>query len=314
MTVMNSLRDVSDADLLARVNDAVSRERAATVELIAALMELDRRELYLAQGCSSLYTYCTQVLHLGENAAHLRIKAARAALKFPLILERLQSGALNLTSAALLKPHLTEGNHVAVIDAASRKTKYEVQKLVATLDPGPGASDECRIQLTISLDTYGKLRRVQDLLRHRVPNGDVSTIFDKAITLLLHETLKTTAAATRRPRSTALTVTKSRRIPAPVRRAVWNRDGGRCAFVGTLGRCQETAFLQYHHVVTVADGGETSVKNVELRCRAHNVYEAQLRFGRAPIDALRRRRKQAKVTTSRPPARAAPRAKRGRSR
>ena len=32
-------------------------------------------------------------------------------------------------------------------------------------------------------------------------------------------------------------------MPAGVRRAVWERDGGRCGFVGTDGRCQERGFL-----------------------------------------------------------------------
>jgi hypothetical protein len=34
-------------------------------------------------------------------------------------------------------------------------------------------------------------------------------------------------------------------------------------------------FLEYHHVVPFADGGETTVANLELRCRAHNAYETQ---------------------------------------
>ncbi len=64
----------------------MSREREATAALIAALGELDARRLYLAEGCSSLFTYCTQVLHLSEHAAYGRIEAARAARKWPVVL------------------------------------------------------------------------------------------------------------------------------------------------------------------------------------------------------------------------------------
>src|SRR5918993_1820224 len=232
MTMTNSFRDISDADPLTRLSEAVARERKATAELIALLMEADDRALYLGQGCSSLYSYCTQVLHLGQHAAYSRIEAARTARTFPIVLQRLESGALNLTSVGLLRPHLTADNHVAVLDAAAHKSKYDVKKLIATLDPGPVVTDGYRIQLTISLETYGKLRRVQDLLRHRVPNGDIATIFDKAITLLLQETLKTKIGATRCARATLPIVSSGRRIPAAVRRAVWQRDGGRCAFHG----------------------------------------------------------------------------------
>ena len=67
-----------------------------------------------------------------------------------------------------------------------------------------------------------------------------------------------------------------RHVPAAVKRVVWARDAGRCAFVGVDGRCAETGFLEYHHVVPFAAGGPTSVTNLELRCRAHNEYEATL--------------------------------------
>jgi hypothetical protein len=60
--------NLTDGEVLARVHDAVRVERVATAHLIALLIELDVRKLYLAEGCSSLFTYCTQVLHLSEHA------------------------------------------------------------------------------------------------------------------------------------------------------------------------------------------------------------------------------------------------------
>jgi hypothetical protein len=65
---VSPLDHVSDADLLARVRRAVAGERQATAHLIALLIELDARRLYLGQGCSSMFSYCTQVLHLTEHA------------------------------------------------------------------------------------------------------------------------------------------------------------------------------------------------------------------------------------------------------
>ena len=67
-----------------------------------AIAEFDARRLYLAAGCSSLFVYCTQVLHLSEAAAYLRIEAARASRRFPAILTRLADGRLSLTTATLL--------------------------------------------------------------------------------------------------------------------------------------------------------------------------------------------------------------------
>lgn len=71
----------------------------------------------------------------------------------------------------------------------------------------------------------------------------------------------------------------SRHIPAAVKRQVWTRDEGRCAFVGTAGRCTETAFLEFHHRIPFAEGGEAMTANIELRCKAHNNHEARQWFG-----------------------------------
>jgi len=146
----------------------------------------------------------------------------------------------------------------------------------------PLAPERYKVQFTVSRETYDKLRRAQDLLRHTIANGDPAVVFDRALTLLLDALSKTKLAATDHPRAGRTLSPASRHIPAGVKRQVWKRDEGRCAFVGTNGRCKETAFLEYHHVVPYAAGGEAVVENVELRCRAHNAYEAEQYFG-APL-------------------------------
>ena len=77
---------LSNRDLLAQLKRLAQSERDATAALIAALAEVDARRLYLGEGCSSLFTYCTQVLHLSEHAAYGRIEAARAARNHPMVL------------------------------------------------------------------------------------------------------------------------------------------------------------------------------------------------------------------------------------
>ena len=142
------------------------------------------------------------------------------------------------------------------------------------------------MQVRISRETHDKLRLAQNLLRHSVPDGDVAVILDRALTVLLdklekqkcgsgktHVKRKTPMKAPRRPRAD-----RSRHVPASVRREVWAHDGGHCAFVGSDGRCPERNWLEFHHVVPYA-GGVTNASNLQLRCRAHNQYEAELTFG-----------------------------------
>src|SRR5438045_1839770 len=120
------------------------RAREATARLIAALAEVDARRLYLGEGCSSLFTYCTQVLHLSEHAAYGRIEAARAVRRFPTILELLADGAIHLTAICLLAPHLTAENHRDLLAAAHHKTKRDVEQMVAALRPLPPVPSSVR--------------------------------------------------------------------------------------------------------------------------------------------------------------------------
>src|SRR5262245_19898191 len=119
---LQSFPDLSDGDLIAAAHRLATDERRATASLIAALAELDARRLYLAEGHSSLFTYCTQVLHLSEHAAYGRIEAARVARKYPVFLERLAAGDLTLTTIGLLAPHLTPENHVQLMETARHKS------------------------------------------------------------------------------------------------------------------------------------------------------------------------------------------------
>ena len=145
----------------------------------------------------------------------------------------------------------------------------------------PIAADRYLLRVTIGGETHRKLQRARDLLRHVMPDGDPAAIVDRALTLLVEQLEKRKTAVTSRPRRGGMASTpRSRRVPAAVRRAVWSRDGGRCAFVGALGRCQETGFLEFHHLEPFAAGGATTVANLELRRRAHNAHEVTLYLGR----------------------------------
>jgi hypothetical protein len=141
------------------------------------------------------------------------------------------------------------------------------------------ADDRYLLRLTISGETHAKLQRARDLLRHTLPSGDPSAIVDRALTVLIEQLERTKLAAAARPRPARRHTGNTRHIPAAVKRSVWQRDAGRCTFVGTEGRCTETGGLEFHHLVPYARGGATHEANLTLRCRAHNAYDARLVFG-----------------------------------
>ena len=244
MNVELPIAHLSNQALLEETERLASNVRRATARLIAALAEVDARRLWADEGCSSLYDYCTRVLRFSEQEAYLRIEAARVALRFPDMLPMLDDGELTLTNVGLLKPHLTLENHAALLEAARGKSKREVTRQVAALRDDEGECAESvatiipisasRFRLTVDIEdeTYDKLERATDLLRHSVPDGDVAHVLERALTSLLRDLGRTKWAATLRPHEPRDVSPGSRYIPAFVRRAVWKRDGGRCAFMG----------------------------------------------------------------------------------
>jgi hypothetical protein len=140
ITVSDNAAALSDDDLVERVKHLVTCERRASVALIHSLVEFDARRLYLREGCSSPFTYCTQVLHLSEGSAYNRIEAARAARRYPTVLEALERGDLTLTAVRLLAPHLTPANHGEVLASARHRSKQGIHELIASSNPRPAAA------------------------------------------------------------------------------------------------------------------------------------------------------------------------------
>lgn len=404
------IRQLSNERLLAETRRVAATERRSTADLLALLIEVERRGVYLPMGYSSLFAYCMRALHLSEQAAFSRITAARAARRFPTLLDGLAAGAVTLSTIGLLAPHLTDENHEFLLAASRHKSTREVQRTIACLHPQPDIAPSLRrvpvtrqstdangtarfctavetaaaatipaatvpaetvpaetvpaetaaeetavaaiagvniparvagreiapefhgipqpvdgapssrprlptppravlaplgprrywLKLTIDQETHDKLQRARALLRHVIPNGDPAAILDRGLTLLVEQAERTKYGATRttlgaatRPRAPggeaaadgatadrmpARPAGEGRYVPAAVKRAVWSRDDGRCAFVGVNGRCREMGFLEFHHVVPFAAGGPTVAANLQLRCRAHNAHEAKVFF------------------------------------
>jgi len=163
-------------------------------------------------------------------------------------------------------------------------------------------ADRFLLKLTIERSTREKLRYAQALLSHAIPSGDVAQVLDRALdTLIIELEKRKLGAGTRRkpkvgagtpPRSRTPQRTRAqlpsrsgpsariRYVPARVRRAVWERDGGQCTFVSAGGhRCESRRFLEFDHIDPVARGGRATLEGMRLRCRAHNQYEAECAFG-----------------------------------
>src|SRR3954466_10860344 len=266
---------MNDDDLLACTRELVRKSCATEAELLLHLAEIDERKLYAERAFPSMHVFCVKELGFSEGAAYNRIGVARAARRWPAVLEALGSGAVHLAGLRVLVPHLTDGNHVAILAEARGKSKREIEEMAARLSPrppvpdlvrklpsrpaatlfepaasstaaiassGPDAAipairreerraiitplseDTFQVQFTATRALRDKLQQAKDLLRHRVPNGELAVVLDKALDALLEKLLKeqfAMGAWSRKQSAPDFSPFPSRHIRVEIRRAVY---------------------------------------------------------------------------------------------
>lgn len=242
----------------------------------------------LADGRLHLSAVVMLAGHITEANADERLAAAahRSKLEIAQLLRgglvRGMESARADVGAAAVDPAATVAAHSGNEYAPGHVDSF------ALMPPEAGAPPAIVLRIALDGTMQEKLRRIQDLLSHRIPTHDMEQVIHRTFDLALRQLEKRKFAATRRPRTGPTCSRDSRHIPAEVKRAVWLRDGGRCTFVGANGhRCEARRRLEFDHAEPFARGGSAHVSNVRLRCRAHNQYEADRAFG---AEFMRRKR------------------------
>ena len=155
--------------------------------------------------------------------------------------------------------------------------------------------DEWSLRVTIDSALKADLETLENLLSHTC-GRDLTAVLREAIRCGIdkHGKRKGAVKPTRERKATssakASAVSHGRDIPAAVRRQVWERDGGRCAWVAEDGcRCGSRWKLEIDHIHPVALGGPSTIDNVRLLCRSHNDFHATLVFGREHMERVKGR-------------------------
>jgi 5-methylcytosine-specific restriction endonuclease McrA len=160
----------------------------------------------------------------------------------------------------------------------------------------PTAPARYKVTFTANAELHDKLERLRALMRSSVPDGDLATIIEEAVTEKLERLESKRYGKTKAPRKSLEetdTAPSSRYIPAAVRRAVYKRDQGQCAFVSDDGRrCTERNNLEFHHNNhTYGRGGHHVPSNLTLMCRIHNTLMAERDYGKEMMERYRKNRR-----------------------
>lgn len=220
----SALQGLSEAELFGRTERLADRERTAAVDLIMHVAEIDRRRAALKRGYSSTFDYCVRRLRYAEGASYRIIRAARAIRLMPGIELRLRQGALSLESVALLHAHLEDPDAARLVLQCENKSTRAIEALLAkrrtasvsrdvvrlvgiapcdSPSPAPAPtsvplvlSSEAtpepstprllvRICFTADDGLLARLRRAQEVLRHKYPDGRLEGVLGAALDAVL---------------------------------------------------------------------------------------------------------------------------------
>ncbi len=286
-----TLAGLPNAQLLARVRELVQRGNAVEAELLAHLAEVDARQLYLEEGCSSMFvTNCAELIRAAchQSADEVRQLLANREPRHapPTLVRRIPEPASPPARATVLPQAAPAPREQPAPPPPAQQTKRALTE--------PLGAERYRVQFVADRALYEQLQELRALMRHRVPDGDLGKILARAVAGLLAQVRKQKFAETSTPRAAQPSQNRnenpSRHVPAVIRRAVAQRDGRRCTYVSSSGRrCDSQEFLEFDHADAWPRTRAHSIDGITLRCRAHNQQRARIDFGEPHMARFHRR-------------------------
>src|SRR6185312_13432362 len=277
---MNTLKSLSSEVLWQKTKSLVLEERRITTEILWCLRENHVRDLHVARGYPSLHEYCVKELGYSDGAAHRRIESMRLLVELPEIEEKIQSGAVNLSTVATLgmffKQEKKAGKKYAIeekrelLAQIEGKSRRETDAVLAEINPRAFEHDceraisetEVELKIRVPKALIEKLRKIRAQTSHKNPNPSYAGLIDMLADTFLEK-----------PRASPGKLTdpakRTRYIPKPTRDKI-PQNG--CEYVDpkTGRRCSSTHFLQLDHIQPYSQGGDRSRENLRWLCGPHN--------------------------------------------
>ncbi len=296
--------------LHSRAVDAATRFKSVEAELISILEEIDRHEIYMKKGHSSLFKYVVSELRLSESVAYNLIAVSRKSREVPALKVELENGAITLSNARKIVPVLNVQNQSLWLEKARTLSQRQLEKEIVRVRPEAATPEKARyvssnrVRLEIGLTERGmlRLRRAQDLLSQSKRRA---VLLEEAICTMTDEYLKrhdpierakrqnvrkglctddykkrnsdskTESTPAAEPVSLPEPVSGTKRVPIPAAllHSVNLRDQRRCTYQPPHGkRCNQSRWIEIHHIKPVSLGGKNTVENLTTLCSSHHKW------------------------------------------
>jgi hypothetical protein len=196
------------------------------------LAEIEDRMLHLELGFASLFAYCVEALGMSEGAAGRRVAAARVCRRFPEAFECVARGDLHLSALCALSPHLDPANASELFEVCQRKTRRQIEELLAARSPRPDVREQIRrlpvraheaaavapeaprrrelealsvgrfgVHFTADAELRELIERARALASHRLPKRDLASLMKLVLETFVQNEEKRRFAVGSKPRA-----------------------------------------------------------------------------------------------------------------
>ncbi len=280
----------------------VKEERRLTGLVIESLQKIFEQKIYLQMGYSSMFEYATKALSYSEACAYRRISAVRMTQEIPEVKEKIDSGSLNLTNLTLAqsffsKKTLTTEKKKEVLQKIENCTKRETEIVLASMGHTPKPREKLRyhsdteasLQINLDQETIENLDIIKSLRSHKNPSMSYSELV-KDMSKYMREKLEPKAKSeqpqvkskpdeieqwqvtTKSEDHLPAQFNRSRYVNKALRIKLHQRDNEQCTFKLNGRRCESKHLLEIDHIRPYSKGGETTLSNLRLLCKAHHQW------------------------------------------
>ncbi|HVK61467.1 MAG TPA: HNH endonuclease signature motif containing protein [Bdellovibrionales bacterium] len=264
------------------------------IRMFDILLEVESHQIYFDFEIPSLHDYCVELLELSNQVAKDFGVVVRKALEVPELAAAIRSGKLTISKARKICPVLDQKNHREWIDLSIHCSCRDIERTVAMANPKAAiyesmkyvSGDALEFRMGVSENWTEELQRTKDLLSQKLKRAVSS---EEALFILMREynqkndpVEKAKRAQTKKSKKLSLvnteakkeTSSRTRYRSAEIEHRVDLRDLNQCVYVDKNGkRCGSKRWLEKHHILEFANGGDHSPDNLETLCWAHHTIK-----------------------------------------
>lgn len=282
----------------------VAAERKAGSEILKLILLAKKQNLCAELGFKDLADWLIRGHKMSERSAFRKLRATKLLTSVPVVLEKMEAGALSLTSVvqaqvAIQSHEKFTGEKMSAEEKSLVVAKIEglkgdeTERALISLFPETASEvrhdrttviteDISRLSLNLPNETLELIKRAKDVLSHSIPSGSSAEVISYVFKDFLGRKdplLKPTQGA------------GTRRSQANTNLQVIQKAQATCEFVDPVtGQvCGSTYQVQIDHIRPKALGGTDDPSNLRCLCRRHNLYMAEKNLGEKALKWLEHR-------------------------